>query len=95
VRNPAAKWGEIATALQAAAGGTGAAGIHLNFTSGYQAGRFGIPDIPAVANAINPKLAGFFGSAKPGCYGWILMDFATAELAGMIYKTNTPEAVRK
>jgi 1-phosphatidylinositol phosphodiesterase len=66
--------------------------IHLNFTSGYQAGTFGLPDIPVVAKAVNPRLAGFFRNAKPGCYGWVMMDFATAELAALIYQTNAPEA---
>jgi 1-phosphatidylinositol phosphodiesterase len=90
VADPAAKWRQIAAALAAAHEPGAADLIHLNFASGYQPGTFGLPNIPVVAKAINPRLADHFRSAKPGCHGWVMMDFATAELTALIYQANAP-----
>ena len=95
VKDPAAKWDQIATALNDAFTGTEPDLLHLNFTSGYQPGAFGIPNIRVVANAINPQLADYFRRAKPGFYGWVIMDFATAELAEFVYRQNGSGAVAK
>lgn len=66
---------------------------HLN--NAFQPGAFGIPNIRVVSNAINPQLADYFRRAKPGFYGWVIMDFATAELAEFVYRQNGPGAVAK
>lgn len=62
--------------------------LFINFTSGYKPGIFGIPSIPTVSNAINPKLKTFFQSNTKGSYGVMPIDFVNAELAELIVKTN-------
>lgn len=62
--------------------------LFINFTSGYKPGIFGIPSIPTVSNAINPKLKTFFQSNTKGTYGIMPMDFVNTELAELIVKTN-------
>lgn len=62
--------------------------LFINFTSGYKPGIFGIPSIPTVSNAINPKLKTFFQSNTKGSYGIMPVDFVNAELAELIVKTN-------
>jgi 1-phosphatidylinositol phosphodiesterase len=95
VKDLTTKWNEIATALNDANTRTNANPIHLNFTSGYQPGTFGLPNIRAVSNAINPQLADYFRRAKPGFYGWVIMDFATADLAELIFRQNLPSGAGK
>lgn len=62
--------------------------LFINFTSGYKPGIFGIPSIPTVSNAINPKLKTFFQSNTKGSYGILPIDFMNAELSELIVKTN-------
>jgi 1-phosphatidylinositol phosphodiesterase len=63
--------------------------IHLNFTSGYVSGRFGIPDILKVSDEINARLKKYFERAPRKFHGWIMMDFATAGLSELIYRRNS------
>ena len=88
VTNNAVKWGQITNALTAAFGETNAAVLHVNFTSGYMPGFFGIPSIPAVADDIQPRVADYFRSAPRGHYGCVLMDFAEGARSELIYKAN-------
>ena len=62
--------------------------LTLNFASGFQSGWFGIPNIPAVCNNINPRLSQFFAANPRGSFGVIAMDFADAEKCAAIYRTN-------
>ena len=62
--------------------------LYLNFTSGYSPWTLGIPDIPHVANYINPLLESYFTQAPPRSHGIVIMDFVTARLAELIYRTN-------
>ena len=64
--------------------------LYLNFTSGYSPWTLGIPDIPHVANYINPLLESYFIQAPPRLHGIVIMDFVTARLAELIYRTNFP-----
>jgi len=82
------KWNHIRAALSYAVSDNNADILHLIFASGYQPGLYGIPDITAVSNHINPLLADFFGSAPHGHYGCVLMDFADAKCSERIYHTN-------
>lgn len=82
------KWKHIGNALSSAFADNNADILHLNFASGYQPGLFGLPDITAVSDMINPLLAGYFGKAPRGHYGCVLMDFADAKRSALIYNTN-------
>lgn len=88
VPDNAEKWTSITDALSAAFAETNANILHLNFTSGYKPGLFGIPNITTVSNAINPQLDTYFGTAARGRYGCLLMDFADATRPALIYQTN-------
>lgn len=78
------KW----TSITAAFSDTNADVLHLDFTSGYQSGLFGIPSITDVSNSINPQLASYFGAAPRGHYGCVLMDFADATRPPLTYNSN-------
>ena len=82
-----AKWNSIESLLNHTRADT-ATSLTLNFSSGVQSGCFGIPNIPAVASAINPRLSQFFAANPRGNFGVIVMDFADAENCAAIYQTN-------
>lgn len=87
VTNNDDKWNGVFNLLNEAKSSNGDR-LFVNFTSGYKPGIFGIPSIPTVSNAINPKLKTFFQSNTKGTYGVMPMDFVNAELAELIVKTN-------
>ncbi len=87
VTNNDDKWNSISNLLGEAKNSTSDR-LFINFTSGYKPGIFGIPSIPTVSNAINPKLKTFFQSNTKGSYGIMPIDFVNAELAELIVKTN-------
>jgi hypothetical protein len=62
--------------------------LYITFASGVQSGAFGIPNIPAVSNTINPDLANYFSSATRGMFGVIPMDFADSSHAAQMYNTD-------
>lgn len=62
--------------------------LYLNFASGYSPWTLGIPDIPHVGNYINPLLESYFTQAPPRLHGIVIMDFVTARLAELVYRTN-------
>ncbi|GAA4778792.1 phosphatidylinositol diacylglycerol-lyase [Olivibacter ginsenosidimutans] len=62
--------------------------LFVNFTSGYRNVFLGIPNIPDVANAINPKLSAYFDNAIAGRYGIVPMDFVNDEFAWKIIQKN-------
>ncbi|MDN5211940.1 phosphatidylinositol-specific phospholipase C [Fulvivirgaceae bacterium BMA12] len=64
--------------------------LFINFTSGYKPGWFGIPNIPAVSNAINPQVEGYFTPQKYGRYGVVVMDFANVARNQLIVDSNFP-----
>ena len=80
------KWGYITSLFDEMPANPSA--LYLNYTSGYSPWDFGIPNIPAVASYINPRLKNFFTSAPTRRYGVVIADFITTELAELIYKTN-------
>jgi 1-phosphatidylinositol phosphodiesterase len=82
------KWKRVRGALEAAAAEPDLGVLHLNFSSGYQSGLFGIPKIRRVSDFINPKLAEYFATARPGPYGCVIVDFIDAELAEWVYGKN-------
>jgi hypothetical protein len=84
-----AKWSRILALLNEARD-DGPNTFYLNFASGYRSGLLGIPDIPAVANDINPRLTAFLTANPTGRFGTVLMDFADAARAELIYNTNSP-----
>ncbi|MBV8328234.1 phosphatidylinositol-specific phospholipase C [Chryseobacterium sp.] len=87
VTNNDDKWNGISTLLNEAKN-DGNNRFFVNFTSGYKPGIFGIPSIPTVSNAINPKLKTFFQANTKGSYGVMPIDFVNAELSELIVKTN-------
>ncbi|MCT3896971.1 phosphatidylinositol-specific phospholipase C [Elizabethkingia anophelis] len=87
VDNNDTKWSQIQSVLTEAKADTSGK-LFINFTSGYKPLIFGIPSIPTVSNAINPKLKTFFQSSTQGSYGILPIDFISAELAEPIVKTN-------
>ncbi len=87
VTNNDDKWNGISSLLNEAKSNNSNR-LFINFTSGYKPGIFGIPSIPTVSNAINPKLKTFFQSNTKGSYGIMPIDFVNAELAELIVKTN-------
>lgn len=62
--------------------------LTLNFASGVKAGLFSIPNVPSVANEINPQLSQYFAENKGGNFGVVIMDFANEKLCKTIYRTN-------
>jgi len=68
--------------------------LYLNFTSGYSPWTLGIPDIPHVANYINPLLESYFTQAPPRSHGIVIMDFVTARLAELIYRLSNSFSVK-
>ncbi len=84
-----AKWDAILQVLNEARYG-GPNTLYVNFASGVSSGIFGIPNIPAVSNNINPRLTTFFTNNPSGRFGAVLMDFADAAKCTLIYNTNAP-----
>ncbi|WP_228437809.1 phosphatidylinositol-specific phospholipase C [Chryseobacterium sp. 7] len=87
VTNNDDKWNGISSLLNEAKNDTNGK-LFVNFTSGYKPGIFGIPSIPTVSNAINPKLKTFFQTNTKGSFGVMPIDFVNAELSELIVKTN-------
>lgn len=89
-----AKWNQILVMLNEAHDGDSKT-LYVNFASGVQSGFFGIPNIRAVSNDINPRLIRFFNANKSGKYGVVLMDFADAAKCSLIYNTRKTVARRR
>ena len=87
VTNNDDKWNRISGLLNEAKNDTNGK-LFVNFSSGYKPGVFGIPSIPTVSNAINPKFKTFFQTNTQGSYGIMPIDFVNAELSELIVKTN-------
>jgi 1-phosphatidylinositol phosphodiesterase len=85
------KWKQILATLNEARDGANNT-LHVNFTSGYISGLFGIPNIPGVSKHIHPRLSTFFTAHPNGRFGIIVMDFADAAMAALVYNTNIPPA---
>jgi 1-phosphatidylinositol phosphodiesterase len=81
-----AKWTAINHCLTAAQAGAPHT-LYVNFASGMAKGAF-LPNIPTVADAINPKLIAYLTAHPKGRYGIILMDFADAQKSALIYGTT-------
>lgn len=60
---------------------------YLNNLSGYQAGWFGIPNIPAISRDVLPRFLEYLNTA-PAFVGITAMDFVTEELANGIFELN-------
>ena len=88
------KWNQILSFLDEARHGDSNT-LYVNFASGVQSGFFGIPNIGAVSNNINPRLTRFFSANKSGKYGVVLMDFADAAKCSLIYNTQKAGAWRR
>ncbi len=84
------KWNSIEQLLKQTQAGVNPP-LTLNFASGVKAGLFGIPNVPSVASAINPRLAQFFATNARGDFGIVVMDFTNAKLCAAIYRTNDIE----
>lgn len=87
VANNGDKWKWIESLLDEAREGAPET-LFVNYTSGYRSGMFGIPNIPAVSNEINPKLETYFASHGIGRYGVVVMDFVDVKRASLIYESN-------
>ncbi|WP_185654148.1 phosphatidylinositol-specific phospholipase C [Elizabethkingia meningoseptica] len=87
VDNNDTKWTQIQTILNEAKATTDDK-LFINFTSGYKPLIFGIPSIPTVSNAINPKVKTFFQSNPKGTYGILAIDFVSKDLTEPIVNTN-------
>jgi len=87
VSSGSAKWDSVLPILSEAASGDLSV-LYLNFTSGYKAGLFGIPNITTISNYVNPQLVSYFSNHRKGRYGVIPMDFADASKASLIFQSN-------
>lgn len=87
VPNNDAKWTAMTNLFSEAKTGS-ATKLYVNFASGYRPEVFGIPNITAVSNNINPRLTAFFNTAAYGRYGVVPMDFAEATRNNLLIKTN-------
>ena len=92
VDNNDTKWSQIQTVLRLKPIPVESCSLILQV---YKPLIFGIPSIPTVSNAINPKLKTFFQSSAQGSYGILPIDFISAELAEPIVKTNFSNNPRK
>lgn len=81
------KWTDIQT-MYHEANSSNPSWLYINFTSGYNPGLFGIPNIRTIANDINPKVDQFFTANTRGRFGITVMDFITREHASKIIATN-------
>lgn len=82
-----AKWTAITDLANEAKLGNDAK-LYLNYSSGYKSGLFGIPSIPTVSNAINPKVKNYFTTNIKGHFGIIIMDFTDVTTNDLMIKTN-------
>lgn len=87
-----AKWASVNSLLNAAHDDTSNR-LYINFGSGFKSLIFGIPDIIAVNNYINPKITTFFSGNTNGKYGVIPLNFITADLSRGIVKSNFNQAL--
>ena len=87
VDNKSKKWDSITALFDDATSGANDV-LHVNFSSGYSPGIFGIPDIPEISDYINPKLISYFENNTSGRYGSVLMDFVSEENCSLIVATN-------
>ncbi len=62
--------------------------LYLNFTSGYDPGWFGIPNIRSIKDDLNPKVNSFFTTNTKGRFGVSVMDFIDEGTAAKIISTN-------
>jgi len=60
---------------------------YLNYTSGYKAGTFDIPNINTIKDSVNPKLIEYL-KTSPDFVGTVVVDFVTDEIAQLIYEVN-------
>lgn len=91
VSNNDTKWASIQQILNEARYG-GPNTLYVNFASGYKPLLFDIPSITTVSNNINPRLTSYFTANPSGRFGAVLMDFADAARASLIYNTNAPSS---
>lgn len=59
--------------------------LFINFMSGYT-GK--IPNIPFVAERMNPLFSEYMDNCDDGCYGIVLFDFVTPELCNKLIEKN-------
>lgn len=81
------KWNDIQN-MYHEANSSNPSWLYINFTSGYNPGLFGIPNIRTIANDINPKVNQFFSTNTHGRFGITVMDFITGDHASKIISTN-------
>jgi 1-phosphatidylinositol phosphodiesterase len=84
-----AKWDAVVRHLDAASSSASSA-LFITFTSGFVTREFGIPNIGRVSTSVNQSLAQYFGSARPGRYGIVIINFVDAALCAPIIATNQP-----
>ena len=80
------KWSSVTSMISEATVGD-AVTLFVNFTSGYTS-FLGIPSITTVSDYVNPRLETYFTQNTYGRYGILVMDFANATRAELIYSTN-------
>ncbi|WP_458124894.1 phosphatidylinositol-specific phospholipase C [Paenibacillus sp. Z3-2] len=62
--------------------------LYINYTSGYDPGWFGIPNIRSIKDYMNPKVNTFFTTNTKGRFGISVMDFIDESTAAKIIATN-------
>jgi 1-phosphatidylinositol phosphodiesterase len=89
VKDTSTKWTEIAAMLAEAQHGPASGTLYVSYTSGYLSRLLGVPDVPGVADAINPRLQTFFAdTTHRGRFGVLAMDFVDAARASLVVATN-------
>jgi 1-phosphatidylinositol phosphodiesterase len=80
------KWSQVSSLLDEARNGDQST-LYVDFASGTQS-FVGVPNIPSVSGAINPKLSSYFTNVS-GRYGIVAMDFVDSGRAAQIYNANS------
>jgi 1-phosphatidylinositol phosphodiesterase len=85
-----AKWRACLEAFRVHTDGA-SAGLFLNYASGYRPGALGLPDIRAVSDDLNERLADHLRRHANGSHGIVMMDFVDPERAALVYRANFPK----
>jgi 1-phosphatidylinositol phosphodiesterase len=87
VQNNGAKWSAITSLFEEAQKGPPGT-LFLNYTSGYRPLLLDVPNVPDVANEINPKLDTFLEGGSNGRIGVLAMDFVDSGRASFVFERN-------
>ena len=89
VKDTSAKWSAVEAMLAEAQHGPATGTLYLSYTSGYLSRLLGVPDVPGVSDALNPRLQTYFGdTTRRGRFGVVAMDFVNTARASAVLGVN-------